>query len=1008
MKMKKYLIAAAWAVVIGGTFTSCHDDNYSGTPIDKKAEAFEEAFIRAFGEPDPNHTWGFGDSYAARTRSENPDANKWAADGYMAPTELSAQQKIRVMAYFQANPGLTYEDPKFKNFFVQQVYKGGTTPGAISAEVYHATNGAYITGSEHMDWLYMGLENGEPRQHINNFNHGRYGDVNANDPNGLPRENVQNWPDITYLNDNGDGTHKDHIMLILGESTETVGFQDSEGSKIHLDCCANAGAEVIDAWAIAHRDSLEAIGKFGATVTDDRWNRSFVGLDYEQVTINDGLLTGSTAKALDFCDGNSQYVLYKGKMTPKSEFQDFELTDVNGSKVGYITDDVSNKAIADYIKDGNNNVTKDTYNKKLSKDQFDSQYKITITNNEAGYYDLDLVLTYVTQSAHPTQNNGNWVKNIGGRDYVFSDWIVTLTEAERQGVVTPTAPQVYEQYTTTTTTGSTKYQIIEGKEIVESGRVMCEDLGSSELTDIDFNDIVFDAIIVREYRKLITTTYSGANGTGQILGENVSYDFTNVKNMSGYDNKYALIRIMAAGGTIPATVAGYDVHNLLGNNSTTTMINTTFDKNDVNGANIANTEEAVDLTNDNNGRKFYGINQIRDIEIVVKYANDSKKLKAELGAVPFKFLVPLGTPWAKERQNIGLAYPDFSAWVRNEWKEFWNNPASGANYNKYLYTNDKLKGLSLSDVDVNEETIGEPWTENSTIDTNGKRLVDATHNKMDVPSSSEIKLLDYNPSAPGYLYNEDNEGGTVTISDFSGNKALQAGDVIRVYGVSIADWEVKTTIASTPVEKNDYMTDCGYFEIPINEAVQATNINQHGLTFSGKHFTITYVTIRRTNSGNDNTGGNNTGGDNTGGDNTGGDNTGGGSGGSSTYQERKIYGECDFENGNAISIDYDFSSAGAGSVLKIYGYYYKPNPFQNEHNTWYLSVQTNWSTEITFSNIAKAQNLDGNNINIGDSEGCIELIFNSTTASQINNSYGRCLQISGINFKMTKLTFEEH
>ena len=60
MRMKKYLITAALAVAIGGSFMSCRDDSLSGSTIDQKAEAFEEAFVRAFGQPAPNHTWGFG------------------------------------------------------------------------------------------------------------------------------------------------------------------------------------------------------------------------------------------------------------------------------------------------------------------------------------------------------------------------------------------------------------------------------------------------------------------------------------------------------------------------------------------------------------------------------------------------------------------------------------------------------------------------------------------------------------------------------------------------------------------------------------------------------------------------------------------------------------------------------------------------------------------------------------------------------------------------------------
>jgi hypothetical protein len=523
--MKKYLMTGIAALAMCFGFTSCsHDvepvsqEQLDQLEAEKVFNDYQNAFIKTFGQPAANQTWGFGGT--AFTRSENPDANKWAADGYKAPTELSAQQKIRVMAYFQANPGLTYVDPEFKDFFVQQVYKGGTTPGAISAEVYHQTNGTPVIGSDHMDWLYMGLENGEPRQHINNYNKGRYGDENPSDPNGLPRENVQNWPDITYLNDNGDGTHKDHIMLILGESTETVGFHDSEGQKIHLDCCANAGAEVIDAWALAHRDSLVAIGKFGATVTDNRWNRSFVGLDYEQKTLEGLYSTQKTnAKALDFCI--SDYILYNGHIYERNSFTDFYLMNTRGENVRYISENVSNMGIADYIKEGNNPVNKDNYNYNMSQAEF-KKYGVTIQNNDARVFNLDMIMGYIRQSAMPTENNLNWVKNIGGRDYVFSDWIVTLTEATQEN-------NPYPKRTTL--------------------RVMAEDLSANEASDFDFNDVVLD------FR-------------------------------ANEDGTAATITLIAAGGTLPLRINqndAWEVHKLFGV-PVNTMVNTNATAKNLTGA----------------------------------------------------------------------------------------------------------------------------------------------------------------------------------------------------------------------------------------------------------------------------------------------------------------------------------------------------------------------------------------------------------------------------------------
>ena len=59
--MKKYLIAAAMVVAVSGTFVSCHDDEIANSTVEQKIQAFEDVFTRAFGKPDPNHSWGFGD-----------------------------------------------------------------------------------------------------------------------------------------------------------------------------------------------------------------------------------------------------------------------------------------------------------------------------------------------------------------------------------------------------------------------------------------------------------------------------------------------------------------------------------------------------------------------------------------------------------------------------------------------------------------------------------------------------------------------------------------------------------------------------------------------------------------------------------------------------------------------------------------------------------------------------------------------------------------------------------
>ena len=79
--MKKYLITAAMAVAVSGALVSCHEDEITGSAVEQKIQAFEDLFVQAFGKPDPNHTWGFGNPIVveeARTRASiNVNGNLW-------------------------------------------------------------------------------------------------------------------------------------------------------------------------------------------------------------------------------------------------------------------------------------------------------------------------------------------------------------------------------------------------------------------------------------------------------------------------------------------------------------------------------------------------------------------------------------------------------------------------------------------------------------------------------------------------------------------------------------------------------------------------------------------------------------------------------------------------------------------------------------------------------------------------------------------------------------------
>ena len=144
-------------------------------------------------------------------------------------------------------------------------------------------------------------------------------------------------------------------------------------------------------------------------------------------------------------------------------------------------------------------------------------------------------------------------------------------------------------------------------------RIMCEDLGTT--ADFDFNDIVID----------VYNDWSGYPG-----------------NWGGA----TIVTVRAAGGTLPAKVAGKDIHELFGV-STKDMVNT----------GIKTAPVAI--------FRIAQVNNAKDIQIVVGKDGGTWELKTATGAAPQKILVPSTTRWNKEYKSIVNSYPDFRNYVQD-------------------------------------------------------------------------------------------------------------------------------------------------------------------------------------------------------------------------------------------------------------------------------------------------------------------------------------------------------
>ena len=127
--MKKYLIMGAAAIA----FASCSHDVDVYNPSDAVVENYKEAFVKTFGQPAENQTWGFEQFVLpSTTRSAQPNANQWGTQDdngkyadYPKPADITDAERAAVLAVFNQKGEEHYEALiDLQNFFVQQVYCG--------------------------------------------------------------------------------------------------------------------------------------------------------------------------------------------------------------------------------------------------------------------------------------------------------------------------------------------------------------------------------------------------------------------------------------------------------------------------------------------------------------------------------------------------------------------------------------------------------------------------------------------------------------------------------------------------------------------------------------------------------------------------------------------------------------------------------------------------------------------------------------------------------------------
>ena len=761
---------AVTAVALCGTFVSCHDDEITTTTIEQRKLAFEEAFVSFFGQPDPNHTWGFGNAGENVTRSVNVNGNEWETRPEVTAEEAAAvyawvnrpKSEIPTKSYYEDSP------VNLKNFFVTQVWGKNDNSDDPNAKYKDYDNGD-VFGGEKMNHLQ--ISKSADRLGID-------GVASANNGEGAINAN---WDHANNFNASQNRDWDGNTMFV-NWGTQNFAYHNSTDSKYH------------DKWIIVD----------GAYITDSK------GINH----------AGKYYVCFDFIARNPN-----------------AYTNFQEPGVGGVTVPGAWKTVEDAVNAG-----------------------------------------AIASNGHPVASNWSKGNIVGGNMVVdaneyYTDWIVRLVEAKP--INTPqelTLPKIMIPGST----GKTLREVYTETRAVEGGRVMCEDIASQsyQRKDFDYNDVVFDAIIYKKSNVLVTTTYDSNNNE---TNKFTTIDYTQVDDMPdpSYAEYYANIRVMAAGGTIPLQITAngnnFEVHNVLGKKPTSVMINTLPEGEQyvVNMATIDH-HDPVDLKVDGS-TDIEGVEHINDIAIDVKYSQASARIDAIPGRASAKILVPLGTRWAKERTDISEAYPGFSSWVNSESGS--GNIWIANNINtSVMYEDEKMVGLSMPE--NNPISSSRIWYKE---ESNGTALTptDATNTTLVRPGSNETILYDYTSGkGPGFLYESGNanDGVVKVLTTDEGFSSITQGSTIRIYGVSIDNWEVLSSFNPSSAITS-YAGD-GYVEIQVTNPSLIANT---GLLVTGKNFTVTFITVINASSDNGGDDNNNNGGDdnnNNGGDdnnNNGGD-----------------------------------------------------------------------------------------------------------------------------------------
>lgn len=211
MKKKVFLMA-----LVGAALTACSNHDFETWSEGEIAQSkYEAAFIKRFGQPAPNHTWGFGDvTRSVKTRGADPSGSSWIQNGFdnIPPADTKNYEAEVTEIFRDEAKWKRYQVTgiDFSDFFVQQVHKGANDVCKYTS--YKDGNGTTheVYGPDLMNQLVCQKKDGTV-EHVNNFNFAEFN-------KGIWNQEV--------IDGNGQ-TYTDAIMLMQNSGTNAFGWSNS-------------------------------------------------------------------------------------------------------------------------------------------------------------------------------------------------------------------------------------------------------------------------------------------------------------------------------------------------------------------------------------------------------------------------------------------------------------------------------------------------------------------------------------------------------------------------------------------------------------------------------------------------------------------------------------------------------------------------------------------------------------------------------------------------------------